>query len=168
MERGSAVGIAGVKLETAEARIAEETRFTFHTQGAGKKPSEAKEESLAGYAGSEAFNALLSSARAGDGDERSVKGTGRFGLGQMPEHTLEHHGVLISSYARTQSTIATRSAESEYYGACACASEAQLVADKTIKLVKVKGTQHPTDVGTKYLSKQRMIHAKSPKTILGP
>eukprot|EP00971_Amphidinium_carterae_P336782 6473325-Amphidinium_carterae.5 len=32
-------------------------------------------------------------------------------------------GVLISSYARTQSTIATSSAESEYYGACACASE---------------------------------------------
>eukprot|EP00971_Amphidinium_carterae_P209098 4148231-Amphidinium_carterae.2 len=33
-------------------------------------------------------------------------------------------GVLISSYARTQSTIATSSAESEYYGACAVASEA--------------------------------------------
>eukprot|EP00971_Amphidinium_carterae_P203225 4032999-Amphidinium_carterae.1 len=36
-------------------------------------------------------------------------------------------GVLISSYpvcvARTQSTIATSSAESEYYGACAVASE---------------------------------------------
>eukprot|EP00971_Amphidinium_carterae_P199023 3949609-Amphidinium_carterae.1 len=34
-------------------------------------------------------------------------------------------GVLISSYARTQSTIVTSSAESEYYGACsAVASEA--------------------------------------------
>eukprot|EP00971_Amphidinium_carterae_P317584 6313129-Amphidinium_carterae.2 len=33
-------------------------------------------------------------------------------------------GVLISSYARAQSTIATSSAESEYYGACAVASEA--------------------------------------------
>eukprot|EP00971_Amphidinium_carterae_P253781 5037932-Amphidinium_carterae.2 len=27
----------------------------------------------------------------------------------------------------------------------------QLVAERTIKLVKVKGTQHPPDVGTKYL-----------------
>eukprot|EP00971_Amphidinium_carterae_P349128 6490861-Amphidinium_carterae.1 len=34
----------------------------------------------------------------------------------------------------------------------------QLAADKTIKLVKVKGTQHPPDVGTKYLSKQGMLH----------
>eukprot|EP00971_Amphidinium_carterae_P200780 3984210-Amphidinium_carterae.1 len=33
-------------------------------------------------------------------------------------------GVLIPSYARTQSTIATSSALSEYYGACAVASEA--------------------------------------------
>eukprot|EP00971_Amphidinium_carterae_P349578 6491090-Amphidinium_carterae.1 len=41
-------------------------------------------------------------------------------------------GVLISSYARTQrlqSTIATSSAESEYYGACACASEAVYVKE---------------------------------------
>eukprot|EP00971_Amphidinium_carterae_P256083 5084484-Amphidinium_carterae.2 len=30
----------------------------------------------------------------------------------------------------------------------------QLVADKTIKLVKVKGTQHPPDVGTEYLIEQ--------------
>eukprot|EP00971_Amphidinium_carterae_P203992 4048084-Amphidinium_carterae.1 len=36
----------------------------------------------------------------------------------------------------------------------------QLVADKTIKLVKVKGTQHPPDVRTKYLRKQGMLHAK--------
>eukprot|EP00971_Amphidinium_carterae_P006538 128866-Amphidinium_carterae.2 len=38
-------------------------------------------------------------------------------------------GVLISSYARTQSTIATSSAESEYYGACAVASEAVYVEE---------------------------------------
>eukprot|EP00971_Amphidinium_carterae_P055398 1092030-Amphidinium_carterae.1 len=38
-------------------------------------------------------------------------------------------GVLISSYARTQSTIATSSAESEYYGACAVASEAVYVKE---------------------------------------
>eukprot|EP00971_Amphidinium_carterae_P027391 539354-Amphidinium_carterae.1 len=38
-------------------------------------------------------------------------------------------GVLISSYARTQSTIATSSAESEYYGACAVASEAIYVKE---------------------------------------
>eukprot|EP00971_Amphidinium_carterae_P348804 6490679-Amphidinium_carterae.1 len=100
--------------------------------------------------------------------------------------------VLITSFARTQSTIATSSAESKYYGACACASEAvyvkellkfigdshssrarcqlshfdgeqnwtrylwlqQLVPEKTIKLVKVRGTQHPPDVGTKYLRKK--------------
>eukprot|EP00971_Amphidinium_carterae_P265289 5262474-Amphidinium_carterae.1 len=36
----------------------------------------------------------------------------------------------------------------------------QLVADKTIRLVKVKGTHHPPDVGTKHLSKQGMDHAK--------
>eukprot|EP00971_Amphidinium_carterae_P014412 284679-Amphidinium_carterae.2 len=125
-------------------------------------------------------------------------------------------GVLITSYARTQSTIATSSVESEYYGARACASEAvyvkellkftgeethihleldassaismgsrvgfgkaqhvpvrylwlqQLVADKTIKRVKVKGTQHPPDVGTKYLSKQGMIHAKSMLGLIAP
>eukprot|EP00971_Amphidinium_carterae_P212729 4221755-Amphidinium_carterae.1 len=38
-------------------------------------------------------------------------------------------GVLISSYARTQSTIATSSAESECYGACAVASEAIYVKE---------------------------------------
>eukprot|EP00971_Amphidinium_carterae_P098048 1939924-Amphidinium_carterae.1 len=38
-------------------------------------------------------------------------------------------GVLISSYARTQSTIATSSAESEYYGACAVASETVYVKE---------------------------------------
>eukprot|EP00971_Amphidinium_carterae_P260588 5170226-Amphidinium_carterae.1 len=38
-------------------------------------------------------------------------------------------GVLISSYARTQSTMATSSAESEYYGACAVASEAIYVKE---------------------------------------
>eukprot|EP00971_Amphidinium_carterae_P144057 2854717-Amphidinium_carterae.1 len=38
-------------------------------------------------------------------------------------------GVLISSYARTQSTIATSSAESEYYGACAVPSEAIYVKE---------------------------------------
>eukprot|EP00971_Amphidinium_carterae_P036364 714929-Amphidinium_carterae.1 len=38
-------------------------------------------------------------------------------------------GVLISSYARTPSTIATSSAESEYYGACAVASEAIYVKE---------------------------------------
>eukprot|EP00971_Amphidinium_carterae_P349478 6491037-Amphidinium_carterae.2 len=37
----------------------------------------------------------------------------------------------------------------------------QLVADKTIRLVKVKVTQHPPDVGTKHLSKHGMLHAKS-------
>eukprot|EP00971_Amphidinium_carterae_P174734 3463458-Amphidinium_carterae.1 len=35
----------------------------------------------------------------------------------------------------------------------------QLVADKSIRLVKVNGTQHPPDVGTKHLSKQGMLHA---------
>eukprot|EP00971_Amphidinium_carterae_P289654 5751209-Amphidinium_carterae.1 len=125
-------------------------------------------------------------------------------------------GVLISSYARAQSTIATSSAEREYYGACAVASEAvyvkelrkfiggdaqihleldassaismgsriglgkarhiavrhlwlqQLVADKTIRLVKVKGTQHPPDVGTKHLSKQGMLHAKNMLGLMEP
>eukprot|EP00971_Amphidinium_carterae_P060977 1206902-Amphidinium_carterae.2 len=38
-------------------------------------------------------------------------------------------GVLITSFARTQSTIATSFAESEYYGACACASEAVYVKE---------------------------------------
>eukprot|EP00971_Amphidinium_carterae_P229512 4553604-Amphidinium_carterae.3 len=38
-------------------------------------------------------------------------------------------GVLIASHARTQSTIATSSAESEYYGACAVASEAVYVTN---------------------------------------
>eukprot|EP00971_Amphidinium_carterae_P268620 5329033-Amphidinium_carterae.2 len=110
--------------------------------------------------------------------ERTAKGALRAqadsdwaGCHSTPEHScgmIWWGGVLISAYARTQSTIATSSAESECYGACACASEAayegtleQLVADKTIKLVKVKGTQHPPDVATKYLSKQGMIHAKS-------
>eukprot|EP00971_Amphidinium_carterae_P321338 6386830-Amphidinium_carterae.2 len=37
----------------------------------------------------------------------------------------------------------------------------QFVAEKAIKLVKVKGTQHPPDVGTRYLSKQGMLHSKS-------
>eukprot|EP00971_Amphidinium_carterae_P290538 5768643-Amphidinium_carterae.1 len=124
------------------------------------------------------------------------------------------NGVLISSYAHTQSTIATSSAESEYYGACAVASEAvyvkellkfigedvhihleldassamgsrvglgkarhvamrhlwlqHLVADKTIRLVKVKGTHHPPDVGTKHLSKQGMLHAKRMLGLMEP
>eukprot|EP00971_Amphidinium_carterae_P348870 6490715-Amphidinium_carterae.1 len=34
-------------------------------------------------------------------------------------------GVLITSFVRTQSTIATSLAEGECYGACACASEAE-------------------------------------------
>eukprot|EP00971_Amphidinium_carterae_P151511 3003792-Amphidinium_carterae.2 len=44
----------------------------------------------------------------------------------------------------------------------------QLVADKTIKLVKVNGTQHPPDVGTKYLSKQGMLRAKSMGGLMEP
>eukprot|EP00971_Amphidinium_carterae_P341260 6479972-Amphidinium_carterae.1 len=44
----------------------------------------------------------------------------------------------------------------------------QLVADKTIKLVKVKGTQHPPDVGTKYLSKRGMVHAKMMLGLMEP
>eukprot|EP00971_Amphidinium_carterae_P069531 1375712-Amphidinium_carterae.2 len=90
-------------------------------------------------------------------------------------------GVLIHSLVRTQITIATSSAESEYYGVCACASEAVYVkellkflgprrggSDRAIKLVKVKGTQHPPDVGTKYLSKQGMIHAKTMLGLMEP
>eukprot|EP00971_Amphidinium_carterae_P348624 6490597-Amphidinium_carterae.1 len=44
----------------------------------------------------------------------------------------------------------------------------QLVADGTIKLVEVKGTQRPPDVGTKYLSKQGMIHAKTMLGLMEP
>eukprot|EP00971_Amphidinium_carterae_P209099 4148231-Amphidinium_carterae.3 len=47
----------------------------------------------------------------------------------------------------------------------------QLVADKTIRLVKVKGTQqcqHPPDVGTKHLSKQGMLHANSMLGLMEP
>eukprot|EP00971_Amphidinium_carterae_P079273 1568550-Amphidinium_carterae.2 len=180
-------------------RINEKARSAIHAQGAWQRPSKAKEDT-----------------HAGDGDEGSVEGTGRFRLNRMPKPgrstscgLIWWGVVLISSYARTQSTIATSSAESEYYRACTCASEAvyvkellkflgegvqtqleldassaismgsrvglgkarhvavrylwlqQLVADKTIKLVKVKGAQHPPDVNTKYLSKQGMIHAKA-------
>eukprot|EP00971_Amphidinium_carterae_P271233 5382501-Amphidinium_carterae.1 len=44
----------------------------------------------------------------------------------------------------------------------------QLVADKTVRLVKVKGTQHPPDVGTKHLSKQGMEHAKTMLGLMEP
>eukprot|EP00971_Amphidinium_carterae_P046253 910355-Amphidinium_carterae.1 len=44
----------------------------------------------------------------------------------------------------------------------------QVVGDKTIKLVKVMGTQHPPDVGTKYLSKQGMLHAKNMLGLMEP
>eukprot|EP00971_Amphidinium_carterae_P183601 3644359-Amphidinium_carterae.1 len=44
----------------------------------------------------------------------------------------------------------------------------QLVADRTVRLVKVKGTQHPPDVGTKHLSKQGMIHAKQMLGLMEP
>eukprot|EP00971_Amphidinium_carterae_P153981 3053660-Amphidinium_carterae.3 len=44
----------------------------------------------------------------------------------------------------------------------------QLVADKTVRLVKVKGTQHPPDVGTKHLSKQGMAHAKQMLGLMEP
>eukprot|EP00971_Amphidinium_carterae_P002048 40598-Amphidinium_carterae.1 len=44
----------------------------------------------------------------------------------------------------------------------------QLVADKTIRLVKVKGTYHPPDVGTKHLSKQGIEHAKAMLGLMEP
>eukprot|EP00971_Amphidinium_carterae_P189805 3767446-Amphidinium_carterae.1 len=50
--------------------------------------------------------------------------------------------VLITSYSRTQSTIATSSAESEYYGACACASEAVYVKE----LLKFTGEETHTQL----------------------
>eukprot|EP00971_Amphidinium_carterae_P285708 5672954-Amphidinium_carterae.1 len=37
-----------------------------------------------------------------------------------------------------------------------------------IRLVKVKGTQHPPDAGTKFLSKQGMLHAKSMLGLVEP
>eukprot|EP00971_Amphidinium_carterae_P049831 982175-Amphidinium_carterae.1 len=40
--------------------------------------------------------------------------------------------------------------------------------EETIRLVKVKGTQHPPDVGTKHLSKQGMLHAKSMLGLMEP
>eukprot|EP00971_Amphidinium_carterae_P015040 297115-Amphidinium_carterae.1 len=40
--------------------------------------------------------------------------------------------------------------------------------DKTIKLVIVKGTQHPPDVGTKCLSEQGNLHAKSMLGLMEP
>eukprot|EP00971_Amphidinium_carterae_P275365 5463598-Amphidinium_carterae.1 len=44
----------------------------------------------------------------------------------------------------------------------------QLVAEKTIKLVKVKGTQHSSDVGTMYLGKRGMLHATSMIGLMEP
>eukprot|EP00971_Amphidinium_carterae_P067946 1344661-Amphidinium_carterae.1 len=50
-------------------------------------------------------------------------------------------GVLIPSYARNQSTIATSSAESEYYGACAVASEAVYVKE-LLKFIEADAQIH--------------------------
>eukprot|EP00971_Amphidinium_carterae_P350901 6491800-Amphidinium_carterae.2 len=83
-------------------------------------------------------------------------------------------GVLISSYARTQSASTAISMESRVgLGKARHVTVRylwlqQLVADKTIRLVKVKGTQHPPDVGTKHLSKQGMLHAKSMLGLMEP
>eukprot|EP00971_Amphidinium_carterae_P330844 6464091-Amphidinium_carterae.2 len=40
--------------------------------------------------------------------------------------------------------------------------------DQQIRLVKVKGTQHPPDVGTKHLSKRGMLHAKRMLGLMEP
>eukprot|EP00971_Amphidinium_carterae_P287947 5716097-Amphidinium_carterae.1 len=204
MEKGSAVGTAGMKIEVASGENDEYcTLFA-----SPRRPDILYTLKELGRASRRVIRAQADSDWAGYHDTRKSTSCGMIWWG----------GVLITSYARTQSTIATRSAESEYYGACACASEAayvkellsfigeethihleldassatsmgsriglgkarhvairyliiwllQLVADKTIRLVTVKGTQHPPDVGTKYLSKQGMLHAKSMLGLMEP
>eukprot|EP00971_Amphidinium_carterae_P153592 3045139-Amphidinium_carterae.1 len=94
---------------------------TLIQAGTWQRPSKAKEEPLAV---DEALDALLTRAQA-DSDWARCQSTRRSTSCGM----IWWGGVLITSYARTQSTIATSSAESEYYGVCACASDAVYVKE---------------------------------------
>eukprot|EP00971_Amphidinium_carterae_P236060 4685016-Amphidinium_carterae.1 len=103
IERGSVVGTAGVKLETAvcgRVQLASPRRpdllFTLKELGRG-----------------------LAKTVLVHMPETAMKGVSR--AVQSTSCGMIWWGcVLISSYARTQSTIATSSVESEYYGACVC------------------------------------------------
>eukprot|EP00971_Amphidinium_carterae_P239260 4749684-Amphidinium_carterae.1 len=231
MERGSAVGATGVKLETAEGDddfINEEDHKIYRSVCGRLQFASPRRPDLlftlkefgTGLAKSKKSHWQLKHLT------RYLRGRSETVLVQVPETAMKEilraqadsdwagcqstrrsiscgmiwwGGVLISSYSRTQSTIATSSAESDYNGACACASEAVYVKEllkflgeevqiqleldassaismgsrvglgkATIKLVKVKGTQHPPDVGTKYLSKHGMIHAKTMLGLMEP
>eukprot|EP00971_Amphidinium_carterae_P350178 6491419-Amphidinium_carterae.1 len=153
------------------------------------------------YSGIKAENAITAQADSDWAGCRKSRKSTSCGL-------LWWSGILVSSYCRTQSTIATSSPESEYYGACQVAAEAlfirellsfleqrvdivieldassaiaignrtglgrtrhvdvrylwlqQLVSAKRVRLQKVRGVEHPPDVGTKYLGKAALEAAR--------